>query len=36
VVALLRQWWKARPTEHDADVAPELRWLFPVAVNIGR
>src|SRR5262249_2891587 len=24
---LLRQWWKARPT--DAGVAPEQRWLFP-------
>src|SRR6266576_1951723 len=26
---LLRQWWKARSTEHDAGVAPEQRWLFP-------
>lgn len=29
VVDLLRQWWKVRPTEHDAGVAPEQRWLFP-------
>jgi site-specific recombinase XerD len=29
VLDLLRQWWKARPTEHDAAVAPERRWLFP-------
>src|SRR5882757_2027178 len=29
IVILLRQWWKARPTEHDAGVAPEQRWLFP-------
>jgi integrase/recombinase XerD len=29
VLDLLRQWWKARPTEHDAAVAPEQRWLFP-------
>jgi site-specific recombinase XerD len=29
IVVLLRQWWKARPTEHDAGVAPEQRWLFP-------
>jgi len=29
VVDLLRQWWKARPTKRDADVAPEQRWLFP-------
>jgi integrase len=27
VLDLLRQWWKARPT--DAGVAPEQRWLFP-------
>jgi site-specific recombinase XerD len=26
---LLRQWWKVRPTRHDAGVAPEQRWLFP-------
>lgn len=29
VLDLLRQWWKVRPTKHDADVAPEQRWLFP-------
>jgi site-specific recombinase XerD len=29
VLDLLRQWWKARPTKHDAGVAPEQRWLFP-------
>ena len=29
ILDLLRQWWKARPTEHDAGVAPEQRWLFP-------
>ena len=29
VLDLLRQWWKARPTEHDAGVVPEQRWLFP-------
>ena len=29
VLDLLRQWWKARPIEHDAGVAPEQRWLFP-------
>jgi len=29
VLELLRQWWKARPTEQDAGVAPEQRWLFP-------
>jgi site-specific recombinase XerD len=29
VLKLLRQWWKVRPTEQDAGVAPEHRWLFP-------
>src|SRR5262245_17376120 len=29
VLDLLRQWWKARPTKHDAGVTPEQRWLFP-------
>src|SRR5215472_7446972 len=29
VLALLRQWWKARPTGYDAGLAPEQRWLFP-------
>ncbi|TCU65582.1 phage integrase family protein [Bradyrhizobium sp. R2.2-H] len=29
VLDLLRQWWKVRPTRHDAGVAPEQRWLFP-------
>jgi site-specific recombinase XerD len=29
VLDLLRQWWKVRPSRHDADVAPEQRWLFP-------
>ena len=29
VLALLRQWWKARPTRYDAGVPPQQRWLFP-------
>ena len=29
VLALLRQWWKVRPTGHDAGVPVEQRWLFP-------
>ena len=28
-LALLRQWWKARPTRYDAGVPPQERWLFP-------
>jgi integrase/recombinase XerD len=26
---LLRQWWKARPTRHDAQTSLQERWLFP-------
>ena len=29
VLALLRQWWKARPTRYNAGVPPQERWLFP-------
>jgi site-specific recombinase XerD len=29
VLDLLRRWWKVRPKEHDASVAPAQRWLFP-------
>ena len=29
MLALLRQWWKARPARWDAGVPPEERWLFP-------
>jgi len=29
VLALLRQWWKVRPTRHDAGVPLMERWLFP-------
>src|SRR5215470_9142576 len=29
VLALLRQWWKARPTRCDAGVPSQERWLFP-------
>ncbi len=29
MLALLRQWWRARPTRHDAGVPPTDRWLFP-------
>ena len=28
VLKLLRQWWKARPTAHDAGVTPQQRWLI--------
>src|SRR4030081_2622143 len=26
---LLRQWWKVRPSRHDAGAPREERWLFP-------
>ncbi|MEE8454366.1 MAG: tyrosine-type recombinase/integrase [Limibaculum sp.] len=29
LLALLRQWWKARPRRHDAKVPAQRRWLFP-------
>jgi integrase len=32
ILDLLRQWWKARPSEHDAGVAPEQRWFLVAAI----
>src|SRR5262244_58307 len=29
LLGLLRQWWKARPSRHDAEIPPQERWLFP-------
>ena len=29
MLALLREWWKVRPTRHDAGVPPQQRWLLP-------
>jgi integrase/recombinase XerD len=29
VLDLLRQWWKVRPSRHDAGLSPEQCWLFP-------
>jgi integrase/recombinase XerD len=29
LLALLRQWWKARPTAYNVGGTPEQRWLFP-------
>ena len=28
-LALLRQWWKVRPSRHDAGISLQERWLFP-------
>jgi site-specific recombinase XerD len=29
LLALLRQWWQARPTRYDAGMPAQGRWLFP-------
>ena len=29
MIELLRQWWKARPSRHDAGIPVQERWLFP-------
>ena len=29
VYPLLEQWWRERPTRHDAERAPTERWIFP-------
>ena len=29
MLALLRQWWKARPSRYDAGTPVQERWLFP-------
>jgi site-specific recombinase XerD len=29
ILGLLRQWWRERPTRHDADAPMAERWLFP-------
>jgi integrase/recombinase XerD len=29
VYALLRQWWRERPAQHDAERAKTERWIFP-------
>ena len=33
---LLRQWWKARPSRHDAAIPLQERWLFPSRKSAGR
>src|SRR5213078_1873387 len=33
---LLRQWWKARPSRHDAGIPLPERWLFPSRKIAGR
>ncbi len=33
MLALLREWWKARSTRHDEGVPPQQRWLFPGRID---
>jgi len=33
---LLRQWWRVRPSRHDAGTALQERWLFPSRKSAGR
>ena len=36
MLALLRQWWKARPSRYDAGIPMSERWLFPSRKSAGR
>ena len=36
MLGLLRQWWKARPSRHDAGIPLPERWLFPSGKTAGR
>ena len=29
MLGLLRQWWRVRPSRHDAGIPLQERWLFP-------
>jgi integrase/recombinase XerD len=36
LLALLRQWWKARPSRYDAGLPAQERWLFPSRKSAGK
>jgi site-specific recombinase XerD len=36
MLGLLRQWWRVRPSRHDAGIPPQERWLFPSRKVAGR
>jgi site-specific recombinase XerD len=36
MLALLRQWWKARPSRYDAGTPVQERWLFPSRKAAGK
>jgi site-specific recombinase XerD len=36
MLAVLRQWWKVRPSRYDAGLPVQERWLFPSRKILGR
>src|SRR5271165_6713215 len=36
MLALLRQWWKVRPSRYDAGISLQERWLFPSRKTAGK
>jgi site-specific recombinase XerD len=36
MLGLLREWWKVRPSRHDAGIPLPERWLFPSRKSAGR
>jgi integrase/recombinase XerD len=36
MLGLLRQWWRVRPSRHDAGIPVQERWLFPSRKSAGR
>ena len=36
MLGLLRQWWRMRPSRHDAGISVQERWLFPSRKSAGR
>jgi integrase/recombinase XerD len=36
MLGLLRQWWRVRPSRHDAGIPLPERWLFPSRKSAGR
>jgi integrase/recombinase XerD len=36
MLGLLRQWWRVRPSRHDAGIPLTERWLFPSRKSAGR
>jgi integrase/recombinase XerD len=36
MLGLLRQWWRVRPSRHDAGIPLQERWLFPSRKSAGK